>query len=249
MSSRGFYLIGSSLLTQNKIINTISNNVANINTPGFKKDTVVTSTFDEMLWSRIDGSTNNLTELGTVSAMRIANENYTIHSQGTLEETGRNLDFAIEGSGFFAVNQGEQTGYTRNGSFNLDDEGYLILSGAGRVLDGSGEEIYMGTDRITADSLGNLYDSEGNELGTLGVYDFEDYAQLEKMNEGVYTGEGAVPVEQPKVDWQTTEGSNVDAAQEMTNVISAQRMLQSCSQALSIYDAILNKAATEIGKV
>ena len=73
--------------------------------------------------------------------------NNTIHSQGAFDETGKDTDFAIVGPGFFAVDNNGIILYTRNGSFNIDEEGYLFLKGAGRVQ-GEFGDIYIGTDKF-----------------------------------------------------------------------------------------------------
>lgn len=239
---RGFYTLGSSMMTNTQTLSTISNNIANAETIGFKKDITHTAAFGDMLVSRLDSEIN---PLGNMSLVRIAQENDTIHSQGTIKETGRNLDFAITGSGFFGINTGNGIAYTRNGSFSIDNEGYLVLKDVGRVI-GQDGEIYIGTDEFTADSYGNL-SINGALIDKIQVYDFEDYNNLEKAGEGLYTGQGFVNPT-PNLIWKALEGSNVDMVEELTNAISATRNLQSCSQVLQMYDVVLSKAV-EIGKL
>lgn len=241
---RGFYTLGSGMLTQNRTLGAISNNIANIDTTGYKKSTVTTSTFGQMVVNRVDAQK---TALGNAVMCNIVNTNETIHSEGTLTPTDRALDFALSGPGFFAVQSDNGVVYTRNGSFNLDDQGYLCVKDVGRVL-GQNGPIYLGTDNITGDGQGNIMVG-GNTVAKLAVYDFADYGNLSKVGEGTYSGTNAVLSTTPQIKWKTLEGSNVDAAQEMTNAIAAQRNLQNCSEALKMYDAVLAKAVTDIGKV
>jgi flagellar basal-body rod protein FlgG len=173
--------------------------------------------------------------------------NTTIHSEGTLKSTDRTLDFAISGSGFFAVQSANGIIYTRNGSFNLDDQGYLVIKGLGRVM-GQNGPIQLGTDAITADGQGNIA-VNGNNINKIAVYDFADYKSLSAIGNGTYSGTNAVLAANPAVNWKTLEGSNVNSAEEMTNAIAAQRNLQTCSEALKMYDKILEEASTEVGKV
>ena len=174
-------------------------------------------------------------------------ENNTIHSQGTLEQTGRSTDFAIMGAGFFAVENNGQIFYTRNGSFNIDMEGYLVLEGAGRVQ-GEYGEIYVGTDDFEFSNGGIVVDAE--EVDSIAVYDFLDYNNLNKTGEGLYTSaEEPEILDYPEIVNNTIERSNVDVTKEMTDMMSSQRALQTAAQAFKIYDMVQDKAVSEIGKI
>lgn len=244
---RGFYILGSGILTQSRKLSGISNNIANVETPGYKKQEVSSTTFGDILVSRVDS--RSVTPIGKLGAISTVDKTNVIHSEGTLNNTERNLDFAIKGEGFFAV-QGENNTlyYTRNGSFNVDGEGYLVLNGVGRVIGNNGP-IRVGTDNVTADSLGNLY-VDGNIVDTIAVYNFADYNNLQLSQNGLFTAAaGAMQMQNPEILWKTLEGSNVDTAEEITDAIAAQRALQSCSESLKMYDQVLQKAATDIGKI
>ncbi|MEG1028096.1 MAG: flagellar hook-basal body complex protein, partial [Oscillospiraceae bacterium] len=99
--TRGFYSLGSSMLTQNRMLSAISNNIANVKTVGFKKDMVISTTFKDMVMNRIENQKAN--PLDDVTMLRTADETFTIHSQGNLESTERALDFAILEEGFFKI--------------------------------------------------------------------------------------------------------------------------------------------------
>lgn len=247
--SRGFYALTSGMLTQQRKIDISSNNVANLNTAGYKREQAVTSNFGSLLINKYkqDGINKEAEPLNNVSVIRTVEESNTIHSQGTLEETGRNLDFAINGAGFFAVENNGEIFYTRNGSFNIDAEGYLYLQGAGRVQ-GEYGEIYLGTDNFEFQNGSITVD--GEETDRVAVYDFQDYNSLTKVREGLYTsGEYPELVEYPQISNQTIERSNVDVTKELTDIMSAQRSLQTAAQAFKIYDMLQDKAVTEIGKI
>ncbi|MFA9422254.1 MAG: flagellar hook-basal body protein [Sedimentibacter sp.] len=248
--SRGFYTLASGMLTQQRKIDISSNNVSNINTAGFKKEQAVTSNFGSLLINKCkqNGISQETTPIGSVSIIRTIEENNTIHSQGTLEETGNNTDFAIMGSGFFAVDDNGQTLYTRNGSFNIDEEGYLTLKGAGRVQ-GEFGEIYVGTDKFDFQEDGSII-VDGEAVDKIGIYDFIDYNNLNKYKEGMLISSTEPElVEYPKIINKTIEGSNVNVAKEITDIMASQRALQTAAQALKIYDMIEEKAVTEIGKI
>lgn len=241
---RGFYMLGSGVLTQSRVLSTISNNVANVETNGFKKAKMMERNFGRLMIERVD---EKRTPIGTASLMDTADESVTDYSQGTLTSTGRTLDFAIRGDGFFAVQGDGGTVYTRNGSFNLDGDGYLVLKGQGRVLGADGNPIRPGTDDLTADGQGGLF-SQGRQVGRLAVCRFPDNAALETVGEGMFAGAGAVQVANPNLLWKSVEGSNVNMTEELTNALASQRQLQSCSQALKLYDETLDQAV-ELSKV
>lgn len=241
---RGFYTLTSGMLTQNRVLNTISNNMANSSTNGFKAQRVSAKTFGDMVIDRVD---SQHTPIGNVTMMTTADKSVTDFTQGTMQVTDRPLDFAISGDGFFAVQTNGGIAYTRNGSFNLDRAGYLVMNGVGRVLGRNGQPIYLGSDQIQCDELGNL-SINGNTVGSIGVYRFANNQALTTVNEGLYSGTNAILQQTPQIAWKNVEASNSDMAQEFTRAMASQRSLQSCSQALKMYDQVLDKA-TDIGKV
>lgn len=241
---RGFYQLASGMMTQNKVLNSVGNNIANVNTQGYKKQDVVTTSFGEMLIQRVDGQT---TPIGTMGMGTSVGDTATIHTQGVMESTGRNLDFAIQGEGFFAVQGEAGMLYTRKGDFSIDADGYLVQEGVGRVM-GTNGPIMVGTDDFTADEQGNIF-VDNQWVDRLAVYNFDDYNTLTEAGSGFYTaGEGGQLIN-ADVQRQTLEGSNVDLTEEMTKAIAAQRELQSCSQMLKMYDEVLEKATTQISKI
>ena len=170
---QGSYDLTSNMITQNRNLNIISNNMSDVSTPGYKMDRMMESTFrDEMLY-RYDQ--DGRTEVGTVSRMNVADERVTDYTEGGIRETGYPLDVGLTGDGFFVIQTGNGEVYTRNGSFNLDDQGYLILPGMGRVM-GTNGPIQVDTDDLTIDSQGRITSAEaGRYFGTLDVVDFADY--------------------------------------------------------------------------
>lgn len=248
--SRGFYTLASGMLTQSRKINISSNNMANYNTAGYKREQAVTSDFGSMLISKFNQRGVNSSSEPLADAMSIAVmlENNTYHSQGNLEETGSQFDFALTGPGFFSIDYNGDTVYTRNGTFDVDDEGYLVLPGVGRVQGDYGE-IYVGTDKFSVSTNGTIY-VDGEEIDRIGVYDFEDYDVLRKADEGMfYSDVEPETLDYPSVLNGWVERSNVDLTEEVTNVMESQRALQSCSQAIKIYDLAQEKAVNRIGKL
>ncbi|QSX07182.1 flagellar hook-basal body protein [Sedimentibacter sp. zth1] len=248
--SRGLYTLTSGMITQQRKIDITSNNLANINTAGYKKEQAVTTNFGSLLLSKVNqnGIKQTTEQLGQVSLIRIAEDNNTIHSQGALDQTDGAFDFAILGSGFFGINNNGNVQYTRNGSFDLDNEGYLVLGDKGRVQ-GEYGDIFIGTDKYNCTEDGGIY-VEGELIDKIAIYDFETYDVIDKISEGMYGATvQAQLMEYPVVKKGMIERSNVNMADEMVEVMSSQRALQNASQAIKMYDQIMELAATRIGSL
>lgn len=247
---KGFYNLASGVLTHQRNLDVIANNMVNVSTPGFKQDRYTATTFDEVIYSRVGNKDSEGTEIGGQSYIRATSDIVTDFTEGTIEPTGLTLDFAINGKGFFAVQDADgAVFYTRGGNFSLDDDGYLCLPGYGRILGSDGEPLALNTDQITADSQGVISDGYGTTLGQIGVYTFADNAALERDERGFFVGEGAELSAEPSVLNGYVERSNTDIVKQMTDMITYQRSLQSATQVMKMYDSLMNQATTEIGRM
>ncbi len=288
---RGFYNLTSAMLTQGRRLDVVSQNMVNASTAGYKEDTYHHIAFEEYMLDRI-GNTHETpaeTEIGSTYFKVVSDEITTNFDQGVLEETNLNLDFAIEGDGFFAVQwdwevspyntpleEGEEaqyhyqvygdreydeegnpvyetetvTSYTRSGQFSLDQDGNLFLPNFGYVLDPDYNIINLGTDHITADTLGNIYDyNTGELLATLGIFQFEDNTLLERDARGTFISpEQPVAAEDVKVWHKYIERSNSTLIDQMALMMTTQRALQSASTVAKIYDGVMTKITSEIGR-
>ena len=245
----GFYTIASGLLKRQREIDTIGNNLANLQTPGYRSDRIVTSAFElGLLKQQEGGAERTLSEGG--SPVTIVGDSVTVMTGGDFQSTGRTLDIAIGGDGFFNVQGQDGTTYlTRNGQFTVDAQGYLALAGMGRVL-GQGGLLQVGSDQVTVDQAGNVYNAAGGLVGTLSITRQADNTVLEKMDNGAFTApQGAVNAQGYTIYQGILERSNVDMNQEMTNFISAQRAFQTCSSALKMVDELDQQAATKIASI
>ena len=249
---KGFYNLTSGMITQQRNLDVVGNNLVNISTAGFKQSRYTAATFDQVLYSRTGNGVRDYKDLGDQSYIRATSQIYVDYGQGVPEPTGVALDFAIQGEGFFAVRNwdGENTYYTRAGSFSLDEEGYLCFPGQGYVLDPDGERILLQTDKLQVDRNGRIFAETGGYLGQLGVYTFPDNEALDHLDEGLFNGQEAVPIEgQPTILWKYLERSNVDMVQQMTELLTCQRALQSAAQVTKMYDELMNKATNNIGQL
>ena len=248
---RGFYNLTSGMLSQGRRLDVVSNNITNISTAGYKADHYTDSTFQEVMLSRVGNKDKSRSqEIGQQSYILAPSELFTDYTQGGLEETGLPLDFAIDGEGYFAIDREGQVAYTRAGSFTLDDEGYLTLAGQGRVLDDEGQAIQLPTDKLYVDQTGGIYSEiSRNYLATLGVYSFPDNGALEQNDRGLFTGGGAAISENYTILHGAVERSNVNMVQEMVSMMTTQRALQSAAQMSRIYDQVITRATSELGRI
>ncbi len=247
---KGFYNLVSGMLTQGRHLDVVSNNMTNISTAGFKSDRFTQSTFDEVMWYLTGNKEKTYTDLATMSFITAPDELVTDFSQGVPQETGLPLDFCIDGDGFFAIEtEGGDRYYTRNGSFSLDDEGYLWLSGFGRVLSNNGTPMKLGTDKVETDGYGGIYYEGGGFLGRIGVWTFEDNNTLEKNSLGFFETDEAGQLTRPVIYSGMVEQSNGDMVSLMAELIAAQRAYQSVAEATKIYDEMMTKATTDVGRL
>ena len=248
---KGFYNLTSGMLTQQRHLNVVGNNLVNVSTAGFKESRYTATTFDDVMYARVGNKEKVYTDIGRQSYIRANSAVYTNFEQGIPEPTNIPLDFAIIGDGFFAIQEYDGGGisYTRAGGFSLDAEGYLCYNGIGRVLDPQGQTLQLRTDKITADEQGNIYDEYENYLGRIGVYAFEDNGQLVHNDNGFFTGNGAQAMENPQLLWKYVERSNVELLRQMTDMITCQRALQSCATVTKMYDEVMGHSASDIGRM
>ena len=248
---RGFYNLTSGMLSQGRRLDVVSNNITNISTAGYKADHYTDSTFQEVMLSRVGNKDKSRSqEIGQQSYILAPSELFTDYTQGGLEVRGLPQDFAIDGEGYFAIDRDGQVAYTRAGSFTLDDEGYLCLAGQGRVLSNERQPIQLPTDNLYVDLEGGLYSlNNRGYLGTLGVFAFEDEQALEHNERGLFQGGQPQAGENYVIRHKMVERSNVNMVQEMVSMMTTQRALQSAAQISKIYDQVMTRATTELGRL
>ncbi len=254
---RGFYSVASGIFTQQEHLNTIANNIANATTTGFKAQENISTSFDEYVGLRMSNlNQHRLRErIGTGAFMTVNIDETTDFSQGRISETGRELDVAINGDGFFAVEEPNgNVVLTRNGQFELDAEGNLMLKDVGYVLSDVLERIQLsganfeitGNGEIlengeSIDMLAMVYPNEGVEIFKVGEDTFstgQNQQDFTQMEEGTY-----------QIVQGALERSNVDMTDQLTQMIKSQRNFQSCAEVLRIYDSINELSANQIGKL
>lgn len=257
---RSLYTSVSGLVTLENKQNTIINNITNVNTNGFKGDDLIVKSFEDVLITNKDKNVNGRNErveLGTLSLGAAVDTVTTKFTQGLLKETGKTTDFAVDGRGFFAVQRmtpgGSETYFTRDGNFRVGNNGYLITANGDYVLgqnntSGTMEPIFVGSNNFTLDVNNNI-SINGVNTHTLATADFQDYTELKKVGDNLYSGANPIYNADVWVHQGFVEGSNVSLSDQMTDMISTMRNFESNQKMVQIIDSTLSKAATEIGRV
>ena len=248
----GFYTLASGILTRQNEIDVLGNNITNVKTPGYKTDRVETSAFEMELMVRMENGEPTVLGDGVGQVSSIIRDIHTIMEPGIIEATERELDVAINGDGFFNIRTVDgQTAITKNGNFDLDEEGYLVLNGVGRVL-GQNGEIYIGESGFKIGANGAITSANGNYIDTLLINKPAEGITVTKLENSSFLVQNQgdlVEAESFTVIQGALESSNVDINTELTKLIEAQRSFQLYSSALQIIDQMDQNGSSKIASV
>lgn len=270
MSTKGVYTALSGAMAQSQRLDTIANNLANVNTPGFKKDQQV---FKEYLTAnekppeviqvpRVPASIDSFYDMqgGDKSFVDSAGT-YTDFSQGSLRQTNSPLDLAIDGSGFFEIGTANGVKYTRVGAFKIDSSGQLVnrdglpvLKEAGEGTDPAARVIKIsGNAPVSISETGEVFDGE-TSVGKISLVDVQKKDTLSKIGSSLYEFKknatpATTPVKNSSVKQGFLEMSNVNIVQEMTDMISTTRVFESTQKAIQAYDGMADKLINVVGSI
>ena len=241
----GMYAALSGSMVSLQRMETLTNNLANLNTTGYKKDRMV---FESVLANvdAIPPPSAVLERTPLHSGVRFV----TDYTAGPVRQTGATLDFALDGDGYFAVKTPQGKAYTRQGNFHLDAGGKLVTAQGDAVL-GSGGTITLTGSKVEVDSKGAIL-VDGNQVGVIDVVDFPKPYVLQKAGSALFTAEAGVreqPARTTLVRQGHLEDSNVNSILEMANLIETTRYFESCLKAVRSYDDMAAKATNELGKL
>ena len=254
---RSMYASVSSMITLQARQGIITNNLANINTTGYKSQTLVAKSFDDMLLHNKDSYKNgvsNVNELGSLNFGVRIDETATSYKQGTLISTENNTDFAIVGNGFFQVtDEQNNTYYTRDGSFKVNPQGYLVTNSDHYVMGinsqtGNSERVYVGSDLISI-SPDNSIMINGENRYKFNIVDFENYDNLTKYGNNLYKGEGGFNSNNYSIKQKYLEGSNIDSINEVAMMMETVKEFEANQKVIQTIDSTLSQIANEIGRV
>jgi flagellar basal-body rod protein FlgF len=224
----GLYIAATGMVAEQVRQDQLSNDLANASTPGYKPDESPQHNFGEVLIANtMDGK-----QVGSLDTGVAVGKTYTNMQSGTIQETGEPLDFAIQGNGFFAVKTATGVQYTRDGQFTASATGVLSDSNGNAVLDQAGAPIKVSATGTVPTSA-------------LGVFEVPTAA---KQGENLFTGT-AKGKASATIRAGALEGSGIDAAKVMVEMIDELRNFQSGQQAIQTIAQTLQSASTQVGSL
>lgn len=215
--------ISRSLSADVQTLATISHNVANMNTPGYR-------------------GTRAIPEFGEQLRVRTALD----QGDGGLKQTDRSLDLALRGPGFFVVERDGVPLLTRAGEFRVDGEGLLVTSGGDRVLGASGP-IAMPPGEVRIDTQGEIW-SGSQAVDRVYVVSATDASRLRPVGGGAYAYDGQLEAWSGSVMQGALERSNVDPAEQTVRLMETTRHAESVQRAISIYDKAMGAGINSLGE-
>ncbi len=250
---RGLYNASGSMLVNQVRLENISNNLANLNTPGFKRSETLVRAFPETLLYCIENNQDGKRSprpVGRLAQNVAIDETIFSHSDGALNLTERKLDLALQGPGFFTLETPRGVRYTRDGHFGVNGEGVLVNSQGHPVLCETGT-LVLQSDQPEVDSQGNIYEN-GARIGRLRIEEFLAEEALQKEGYNLFRAAGDIlPVssETTVVFQGYLEESNTDLARQMTDLIKVRRSYEAAQKIAQVYDRLLSRAANELGSL
>lgn len=252
---RGLYTAATGMMVQSKKMDIISNDLANVNTTGYKKDETIISSFPDILTSKIGGQDvtgQNVKPIGNMSLGARVDEVYTSFTQGSLIKTDGVVDIAVQGDGFLSIGTPAGVAYTRDGQFSINGEGFIVTKEGYSVLGQEGpisvgEEYLNAGGSIKIDEKGNLI-VNGEAMDTLALVDFADKRTLTKMGDNLYTSITAPTEFGGSIIQGFIEASNVNPVTAMVDMITVSRAYEANQKMIQTQDTLLGKAVNEIAR-
>ncbi|MDP4143273.1 MAG: flagellar hook-basal body complex protein [Bacillota bacterium] len=268
---RSLYTAVSGMITQEAKQDVITNNMANAGTVGYKGDNLAIKQFKDVMIRNYDTVQNgkrigkNIGSLSLGSAIDDTNIDFT---QGDIQDTGKDNDFAVDGPGFFVVqrNNGVNTNqyYTRDGHFHVNMQGNLVNDSGDLVMGtnlatGVSEPINVGNGKLTADAYGNIR-VDGQLKYKMQLANFnennannllKDYKSLKKIGDNLYedTGNNLALSNNITIRQGSLEKSNVNIINEMANMMTTMRSFETDQKVVQSIDETLGKTVNDVGKV
>jgi flagellar basal-body rod protein FlgG len=257
--SGSIYMAAHGALAYEKRMEILSNNIANVNTVGFKQDK---TQFQQYYASALGNNNPQASSHGDTTQAEefwFAVSTHTDYSTGPLKNTGNRFDLAISGDGFFCIQTPDGIQYTRRGDFGIDVNGNLVTQEGWPVL-GDGGEITVESQADFGDIKGHeilvhedgTVEVDGNSVDKLRIVEFSDPQQLAKAGKTNFMASAGSGAESAATDYRIAQGtlelSNVDAVRMMTELIETLRGYESYQKVMRTIDEVNAKSINEIGK-
>jgi len=237
---RGIYSASSGLDTSRDRMTVISNNIANINTVGFKKDVFLTKSFAEILGK---GISNEVPVIDKIA---------TDFTPGNLQHTGNINDIAIDGNGFFTISKGDETLYTKRGVFKVNAQGILMAENGYKVM-GKNGPVHVGNSEYRVSEKGEVFVG-GKKIDELDIVEFKKTNLLEKVGFSFFKniGQASSPDTSSIIRQEYLEESNVNsigAVVEMISLMDMTRFAEAQQKTIQMQDDTLRKSVNEVGQI
>ena len=259
---RGIYTSASGMVADQRRLDVVANNLANVTTTGYKRETTVSQSFDEFLIQRVHDRDALGRGLPPTQIGRLGIGTYVVNTTarlttGSLQQTGNPLDVALAGDGFFTVNTPQGLRYTRQGSFLQDADGTLITPQGHPVLV-NGSPLTAAPGSLAINEQGQVL-ANGQVRGQLEVVTSRQLGAIRKEGDGLWVQAGAneantlvTPAEatgQYTLKVGFLEASNVEAVSEMVQMMETMRSFEANQRALQAQDETLGRAVNDIGRI
>jgi len=250
----GLYLSAAGVQTNSYRQDVISNNIANAETVGFKRDLALFQQRRTEVSERGLSPSQSNALLEKLGGGVFASPTLIDHTQGELENTGNNLDVAIAGQGYFQAANGDKTGLTRDGRLLINNKGHLALAANENfeLLDPKGKPIAVDPSLPPNIDKEGVVTQKGKLVGRIAVVDVADPSQLKK------SGGNMLAIADPKQVRPATgallqagyqERANVEPSSELASLMDAQRQLEANANMIRYQDQMLSKLCNEVGKI
>ncbi|OFZ14136.1 MAG: flagellar basal-body rod protein FlgF [Bdellovibrionales bacterium GWA2_49_15] len=262
----------SGAISQQKLLDTVSNNIANINTAGFKKDDVVFKEYltaldkghDEIDLPNKEWAPEDFNKsYGAENSFVKVDGTYTNFAQGELRPTGNSLDLAIKGKGMFEVLAPNGARFTRDGAFSINRDGILVNKDGFPILSKFESQnnqaasnpvdrlIHIDSGKVVINDSGDIFVND-TKTSSLSLVEFEDQNALVKEGQGIFINKFADNIKKSETNSSVHQGfienSNVNALEEMTNMIKAHRNFESIQKVIKAYDNMAARSYSELTK-
>lgn len=243
---KGMYIAMTGAVLRSQELDSVANNLANVSTVGYKR-----TSFSSRLYPLLEGISQTKREVIYPDARAMTYYgSYNIDtSDGSIKTTGNPLDIALKGDGFFVVQGKGKTYYTRNGSFSMNKDGYIVTSNGQMVLDTTNKPIRITGENISAANInivtdGNIY-VNGNILSKLKIVNLTN---IQHIGDSLFAGD-EIGAAKGEIIQGGLEMSNVNPIREMVGIITALRQYETAQGIIKKFEDISQRTVSEIAKV
>ncbi|MEN6328025.1 MAG: flagellar basal-body rod protein FlgF [Syntrophomonas sp.] len=254
---KGLYTAGSGMMLQMARQDVVANNLANVNTSGFKKNVAIAKAFPEMLISRLGEVKENangqkvnvpIEQIGALGTGASVTGVYTDYDNSNIKQTQNPTDLAIAKEGYFVVQTPDGQRFTRSGEFKINNEKILTTNQGYPVLDNNNSNIEVDGE-LEIDGEGNV-NINGQNVTKLKIVNFTNLQNLERLGDTlVNSTETPAEVAKPEILQGYVEQSNVNPVKEMVTLITVVRAYESLQKMVQAEDELTDVAINQVGSI